>query len=47
MDIVIDHTERKNLIENKFNIILKKRNIFIDSNPKLLQEVVDFVVKNN
>ena len=47
MDIVIDHTERKDLIEKKFDIILKKRNINIDSNPKLLQEVVDLTDQPN
>ena len=47
MDIVIDHTERKNLIEKKIDIILKKRNINIDSNPKLLQEVVDLTDQPN
>ncbi len=47
MDIVIDHNERKDLIEKKFDIILKKRNIFIDSNPKLLQEVVDLTDQPN
>ena len=47
MDILIDHTERKDLIEKKFDIILKKRNINIDSNPKLLQEVVDLTDQPN
>ena len=47
MNILIDHTERKDLIEKKFDIILKKRNINIDSNPKLLQEVVDLTDQPN
>ncbi len=47
MDILIDHVERKDLIEKKFDIILKKRNINIDSNPKLLQEVVDLTDQPN
>ena len=47
MDILIDHTERKDLIEKKFDIILKKRNINIESNPKLLQEVVDLTDQPN
>ena len=47
MDILIDHTERKDLIEKKFDIILKKRNINIGSNPKLLQEVVDLTDQPN
>ena len=47
IDIVIDHTKRKDLIERKFDIILKKRNILIDSNPKLLQEVVDLTDQPN
>jgi len=47
MDIVISHTERKDFIEKKFNIILKKKNINININPKLLQEVVDLTDKPN
>ncbi len=47
MDIVIDHNERKDLIKKKFDIILKKRNIFIDSNPNLLQEVIDLTDQPN
>ncbi|WP_440657074.1 glycine--tRNA ligase subunit beta [Candidatus Pelagibacter sp. HIMB1509] len=47
MDILIDHIERKDLIEKKFDIILKKRNINIESNPKLLQEVVDLTDQPN
>ena len=47
MDILIDHAERKDLIEKKFDIILKKRNINIEINPKLLQEVVDLTDQPN
>ncbi|REK46718.1 MAG: glycine--tRNA ligase subunit beta, partial [Proteobacteria bacterium] len=47
MDILINHAERKDLIEKKFEIILKKRNINIESNPKLLQEVVDLTDQPN
>ena len=47
MNIFIDHTERKDLIEKKFDTILKKRNINIESNPKLLQEVVDLTDQPN
>ncbi|WP_440910835.1 glycine--tRNA ligase subunit beta [Candidatus Pelagibacter sp.] len=47
MNILIDHSERKDLIEKKFDIILKKRNINIDRSPKLLQEVVDLTDQPN
>mgnify|MGYP001166596507 CR=1 FL=1 len=41
LDIIIDHNERRNLIEKKFDKTLKDKNIKIDHNPKLLDEVVD------
>ena len=41
LDIIIDQNERKNLIEKKLNIILKKKNLNLKNNPKLLEEVVD------
>ena len=46
-DIIIDHNERKNFIEKKFNKILKNKNIKIDNNPKLLDEVVDLIDEPN
>jgi glycyl-tRNA synthetase beta chain len=39
--IIIDQKERKNLIEKKINEFSVKRNIKIESNQKLLNEVVD------
>ncbi len=47
IDIIIDHNERRNFIEKKFNKILKNKNIKIDSNPKLLDEVVDLTDEPN
>ena len=41
LDIIIDQNERKNLIEKKLNIILKKKNLNLKNNPRLLEEVVD------
>ncbi len=45
--IIIDPVERKKIIERKFNLILKKKNIFIDQNPKLMEEVVDLIDQPN
>ena len=39
--LIIDPVERKKIIEKKFHLLLKKKNIVIDQNPKLLEEVVD------
>ena len=47
MNIVIDHKQRKNLIEKKFNEISNKKNIKIENNPKLLDEVVDLTDQPN
>ncbi len=47
LDIIIDQNDRKNLIEKKFNIILKKKNINIENNIKLLEEVVDLTDQPN
>jgi glycyl-tRNA synthetase beta chain len=41
LNITIDHNLRKNLIEKKLNDISNKKNIIIENNPKLLDEVVD------
>ena len=46
-DIIIDHNERKRLIEKKFNNIIKNKNISIQDNPKLLNEVVDLTDQPN
>jgi len=47
LNIIIDHNQRKNLIEKKLNEILKKKNILIEDNPKLLDEVVDLTDQPN
>ncbi len=47
IDILVDQNERKNLIEQTFNKILKNRNINIDYNPKLLDEVIDLTDQPN
>ena len=47
IDIIIDHNERRNFIEKKFNKILKNKNIKIDNNLKLLNEVVDLTDEPN
>ncbi len=41
--IIIDQVERKKIIEKKFHLILKKKNIIIEQNPKLMEEVVDLI----
>ena len=41
INIIIDQEQRKNLIEKKFSEISNKKNIKIENNPKLLDEVVD------
>ena len=45
--IIIDPVERKKIIEKKFHLLLKKKNIVIDQNPKLLGEVVDLIDQPN
>ncbi|MBD1152180.1 glycine--tRNA ligase subunit beta [Pelagibacterales bacterium SAG-MED22] len=45
--IIIDHTVRKKIIEKKFDLLLKKKNIVIEQNPKLLEEVVDLIDQPN
>jgi len=47
INIIIDQNQRKNFIEKKLNEISNKKNIKIESNPKLLDEVVDLVDQPN
>jgi len=47
LNILINHKQRKDLIEKKLNVILNKKNIKIESNPKLLDEVVDLTDQPN
>ncbi|MBD1167898.1 glycine--tRNA ligase subunit beta [Pelagibacterales bacterium SAG-MED06] len=47
LNITIDHNLRKNFIEKKLNDISSKRNIIIQNNPKLLDEVVDLTDQPN
>jgi len=47
INIIIDQKQRKNLIEKKLNEILNKKNIKIEKNPKLLDEVVDLTDQPN
>ena len=47
LSITIDQNHRKNLIEKKFNEITKKKNITIENNPKLLDEIVDLIDQPN
>jgi len=46
-NIIIDQKQRKSLIEKKLNEISNKKNIKIESNPKLLDEVVDLTDQPN
>jgi glycyl-tRNA synthetase beta chain len=46
-NIIIDHKQRKNLIEKKLSEISNKKNIKIENNPKLLDEVVDLTDQPN
>ena len=47
LNITIDHNLRKIFIEKKLNDISKKKNIIIENNPKLLDEVVDLTDQPN
>ena len=47
MNIIIDQKQRKNFIEKKLNEISNKKNIKIENNPKLLDEVVDLTDQPN
>ena len=45
--IIIDPVERKKIIEKKFHLLLKKKNIVIEQNPELLEEVIDLIDQPN
>jgi glycyl-tRNA synthetase beta chain len=45
--IIIDHNQRKKIIESEFIKISKRKNITIESNDKLLDEVVNLTDKPN
>ena len=47
MNITIDHNLRKNFIEKKLDEISNKKNINIENNPKLIDEVVDLTDQPN
>ena len=47
LNITIDHNQRKNLIEKKLKEISNKKNIIIEDNSKLLDEVVDLTDQPN
>jgi len=47
LNIIIDHNLRKNFIKKKLNDISNKKNIIIENNPKLLDEVVDLTDQPN
>jgi glycyl-tRNA synthetase beta chain len=47
LNIIIDQEQRKNLIEKRLNEISNKKNIKIESNPKLLDEVVGLTDQPN
>jgi glycyl-tRNA synthetase beta chain len=47
LNIIIDQNQRKNLIEKKLNEITNKKNITIENNPKLLDEVIDLTDQPN
>ena len=47
LNIIIDQKQRKDLIEKKLNEISNKKNIKIESNLKLLDEVVDLTDQPN
>ena len=47
LNIIIDHNQRKNFIEKKLNEISSIKNILIENNPKLLDEVVDLTDQPN
>ena len=47
LNIIIDQRQRKNLIEKKLNEISNKKNIKIENNHKLLDEVVDLTDQPN
>ena len=47
LNIIVNQELRKNLIEKKFNEILTKKNIKIEKNTRLLDEVVDLTDQPN
>jgi glycyl-tRNA synthetase beta chain len=47
LNITIDHNQRKNFIEKKLNEISSIKNILIENNPKLIDEVVDLTDQPN
>ena len=47
MNITIDHNLRKNFIEKKLDEISNKKNIKIENNPKLIDEIVDLTDQPN
>ncbi len=47
LNIIIDHKNRKDLIEKKINEFSKKKGIKIESNIKLLDEIVDLIDQPN
>ena len=47
MNITIDHNLRKNFIEKKLDEISNKKNIKIENNPKLIEEIVDLTDQPN
>jgi glycyl-tRNA synthetase beta chain len=46
-NIIIDHNLRKNFIEKKLDEISSKKNVKIENNPKLIDEVVDLTDQPN
>ena len=47
LGIIIDNDERKNFIERELNKVIKKKNVYIEINKKLLDEVTDLVDQPN
>jgi glycyl-tRNA synthetase beta chain len=47
INITIDHNLRKNFIEKKLDEISSKKNVKIENNPKLIDEVVDLTDQPN
>ena len=47
INIIIDQKQRKDLIEKRLNEVSNKKNIRIENNPKLLDEVVDLTDQPN
>jgi glycyl-tRNA synthetase beta chain len=47
INITIDHNLRRNFIEKKLNEISSKKNVKIENNPKLIDEVVDLTDQPN